>query len=700
MAEKFDRSLYMSFIPEYLRGNEDFLVFLQLAATEFDITFENIEKFTDLINPDKVPMKFIEALGSFTDYKFIEQADDDFNRELLMRMRKVYEDRGTDHAIIMAATHGDNEGWVGGDIFIPGYPISKEKATLIIAQDEIFIHSRSKHSGGNVFQDGNTYMPGVIVIQLPYINDDIIQKIIEVMPAGVRFKFFLNIEIGGGTDPDYTGEYGELSVHKFFRVVPLTDEEKAAQNAAINLVLTMDPEVKRDSSDLLIRSVRPGKNSGVHNRGKRSGRMLVFEDNVYSSLIGASMLAHSFLTQGFLDKGESDTPVDPDPDIPIIDEKNNLLFKHSTDSAKFSSRTRNSGELILVEDPKESETEYILSPTGEKLDIKEKTGATHIKRDISYFNKDVDMDVIVNYRITAKRSHSSGIRSGRGKLSGIITNEINNLVRIMEITPQDLLYYTDTVKDLKPSDFRDPFYQSDPEILRQAEIFVKYLFDTVPDFDNEIITDISVAVYSDDRAVFSVNTLGKRYRSGRILIKSSYDHESSGAVSMLPICGQMSRIGSEENPDIPVEDNIKPSLRHSISTAGFSTDARISGDITQKTAFDPNGDIISFYGEHLDTKSKSGVGHIIRDISYTEDVTVDYSTEFIVVAKRDHISHGARSGRGKFSGPITGDISIFVPATEYLPSDMLYDAYSVKDKKPGEYKDPFLRPEIEVSVNH
>lgn len=699
MADKFDRSLYMSFIPEYLRGNEDFLVFLQLAATEFDITFENIEKFTDLINPDKVPMKFIEALGSFTDYKFVEQADDDFNRELLMRMRKVYEDRGTDHAIIMAATHGDNVGWVGGDIFIPGYPISNEKATLIIAQDNIFTHSRSKHSGGDVFQDGITYMPGIIIIELPYINDDIIQKIIETMPAGVRFKFFMNIELGGGTDPDYTGEYGELSVHKFFRVVPLTEEEKAAQNAAINMKITMEPEVKRDDSDLFIHST--GIKKGVHSRGKRSGRMLIMEQNEYTSLLGVSMMAHSFLTQGFLKKNSSsENPEPTNPDDLIIDKQSDSLFRHSTDSAIFSSKTRNSGELILVEDPVEEDTEYILSPTGEKLDIKEKTGSAHIRRDISQFNRDVDIEVIVDYRITAKRSHSSSIRSGRGKMSGIITNEIDNLVRIMEITPQDLLYYTaDQVNHLKPSDYRDPFYQSDPEIYREFNLFVKDIFNTYPEFEHERIIEMFVSFYSDDIAIFSVNTEGKRYRSGRILIRNAYEHDSQLAVSMLPICGQLNRVGSDIEPDITVEEKRDPSFRHSVSSAGLSSKARISGEIIPKVPYDPNGDIISFHGEHLDSNSKTGTKHINRGLDFTDDISVDYSTEFVVVAKRGFVSHGARSGRGKLSGPITGEISAFIPATEYLPSDMMYDAYSVKDKKPRDYKDPFHQASVDISVS-
>ena len=169
LLEDVKRSKYMSFIPDFLKENEDFLVFLALLFHEFDIAEKNIYRFTDLVNPDKVPIEFIEALGSYFNFTYLSNATDDFNREALMRMRSIWEQRGTEHSIIMAGTHGGNDGYVGGDLFIPEYDISKELAELTIARDLVFRHNISKHSGTAVFES-DIYRTGVLFLRLPYLD--------------------------------------------------------------------------------------------------------------------------------------------------------------------------------------------------------------------------------------------------------------------------------------------------------------------------------------------------------------------------------------------------------------------------------------------------------------------------------------------------------------------------------------------------
>jgi hypothetical protein len=398
----------MSFLPEYLRSNKDFLVFLRLLISEFDITLDNIEKFTDLVDPDKVPIKFIEALGSVTNYRFIENADDDFNREILMRMQSIYEQRGTDKSIVMAATHGNNLGWVGGDIFIPGYDISKDTATIVVAKDSLFTHSKSRHSGTDVFADSEIFRPGVIIINLPYIDEDILDAVTEVMPAGVKYKFFLNSSfMGNDNDEEGLGEFGELSYFKSFRVVPLKDGEEESEQAATNTELSIDVTIQSENFEV-------AKFSTNTTGGRmRSGRLVVQEDTEVMSEIGASVLPYRLLCKNF-DKSDED--------------------------------------------------EYSISPTGEKVDVKSKKGNKHLLRDISDSSQEVDLDLSSEARITACRSKSCGIRSGRGKFSGILTHTIDSRVYMREITPYDVLYYVSDVNDLKPSEFADPFYQADVEI--------------------------------------------------------------------------------------------------------------------------------------------------------------------------------------------------------------------------------------------
>lgn len=253
------REEYLYLIPEYLRTNDGFLVFLSLMVHEFEIAQQNIDNFTDLVDPDKVPLKFLENLGAYMNYRYLERGDEDFNREALMSMSSIWEMRGTDHAIIMAATHGYNPGYVGGDLFIPGYPITNELAELIIGSSRAFVHSRSKFSGIHVYPDQYSYRPGIIILIVPFINGDIRQKIYEVMPAGVKYVFWLFIA-AQSDNPDETGAYGEMTYN--IRVVPLESkgEPKYRENNPANLFMEISPEVTYDDDfeeDAFTHSVSP-----------------------------------------------------------------------------------------------------------------------------------------------------------------------------------------------------------------------------------------------------------------------------------------------------------------------------------------------------------------------------------------------------------------------------------------------------------
>ena len=226
---------FIHLVPEYLRENDSFLVFFALLCSEFNITLENIRSFNDIVNPDKVPQRFIELLGMYMNYHYQDRAPSDFNRELLMRNRKLYEDRGTEHSIIMAASHGDNEGYLGGDIFIPGYDISDELAELTVARDRIFIHSKSLLSSTSVYSDADTYRPGVLIISLAYLDPDIRNKLWEVIPAGIRLRYNIVSDLRPNKqDPEDlynfdppTGaaksEGRSLTLYPYFRVVPIIE---------------------------------------------------------------------------------------------------------------------------------------------------------------------------------------------------------------------------------------------------------------------------------------------------------------------------------------------------------------------------------------------------------------------------------------------------------------------------------------------
>ena len=258
---------YIHLVPEYLRDNDSFLVFFALMCREFNITLDNVRSFNDIINPDKVPPKFIEYLGMYFNNHYIDRAPLDFNRELITRSRKLFEDRGNEHSIIMAATHGNNEGYLGGDIFIPGYEINKDLAELVVARERMFYHSKhSNFSSFHVYSDGDTYRPGVLIIILSY---DIRNKLWEVIPAGIKLRYNILIDFRPNIqdpidlydfDPPIGAAKSEertLTWYPYFRVVPILEhgDLKTSVNNPLGFDYIIDMGVYGGfNSDILIHS--------------------------------------------------------------------------------------------------------------------------------------------------------------------------------------------------------------------------------------------------------------------------------------------------------------------------------------------------------------------------------------------------------------------------------------------------------------
>ena len=204
---ELEKQMYWSKIPEVLQSNENFKVFMELAAEEFRIDLANIESFTDLIDPDKVPSKFINALGGIVGYD-ANLNSDEFSREALQRVQSVYSSRGTTESILMASNHGNNEGWLGGNLFVPGYEIGKEESYITFTAEKLFTHCRSKFSGTDVYSDSGENRAGVVLLNVPYLDDDIRNAVLRNVPAGTRYYFkVVNNIIPNKEDG---GDYGEL----------------------------------------------------------------------------------------------------------------------------------------------------------------------------------------------------------------------------------------------------------------------------------------------------------------------------------------------------------------------------------------------------------------------------------------------------------------------------------------------------------
>lgn len=431
---------YIHLVPEYLRDNDSFLVFFALLCNEFNITLDNIRSFTDIVDPDKVPAKFLEYLGMYFNYHYQDRASEAFNRELLQRNRLLYEDRGTPHSIIMAASHGDNEGYLGGDIFIPGYDISKELAELTVGRDKIFIHSKSKFSSTSVYSDDARYRPGVIIISLAYIDNDIRNKLWEVIPAGVRVMYNLISDFKPNEqDPSPDGIYdfipetgapkspwGTLTWYPYFRVKPIFGHgdvnpygydyyDLFRNNFPIGLDLfiemgidqglmadtlfhsdgTLNKRLLFDADGKLIGNYNDIRLS--HGRKYHSGTMVVSDFTEYMSSIGVSAYPLSFVRRPFK---LSSIPVGAPQDTLVDDINSKIKTEYEQ---YYSDHTE--------EIPDEDRKYYKITPTGEYEDRIDKLTTDSVMRGFD-ITLEVDRSYPYRYHNTRIRSSSRGLHSG------------------------------------------------------------------------------------------------------------------------------------------------------------------------------------------------------------------------------------------------------------------------------------------------
>lgn len=246
MDSKFSR-----LFPEFLRDHDEYKVLIELAGMSLNEKEEEIESFTELVDVDSCPDKFLPCLANLVGYDYRYDISDDHNREIIKNIFKIYSMRGTDESIIMAATHGNNKGYIGGEIFVPGTFTDEIRAEVHYPRTELFHHSRSKYSGRHHRVDDKVYREGVIEVVVTMFNDTIREAVSRVKPAGLRLRFKLSVYPIDG-NPTIATEY------------PFIDQE---------IFLSIEREVKVSYADSLMghssRSIRSGSTT-------YSGRQVIY----------------------------------------------------------------------------------------------------------------------------------------------------------------------------------------------------------------------------------------------------------------------------------------------------------------------------------------------------------------------------------------------------------------------------------------
>lgn len=179
--------------PEILRENKDYSVLIKLAGDCLNEGFSKIESFTDLVDIDNCPEKFLPLLGNLVGYEYRYDIPAEYSREIIKNVFKVYAMRGTDESIIMAATHFNNPGYIGGDIFLPETFKDLDRARVEYPRDQLFKHSRSGYSSKYKRADATLYQEGIIEVVVSVFDSTIREWVEKVKPAGLRLKFRLEV---------------------------------------------------------------------------------------------------------------------------------------------------------------------------------------------------------------------------------------------------------------------------------------------------------------------------------------------------------------------------------------------------------------------------------------------------------------------------------------------------------------------------
>lgn len=188
-----------NFFPEVLREDPDFSVLIDLSSILLGRFESKIDDFNNLIDPDTCPIMYLPLLGRLVGYNYRYDILPDFNREIIKNIFKIYAMRGTDKAIIYAATYGDCKGYIGGDIFLPGTKPDRNLAEIDYPRDWIFRHNISIYSGGDKRANDGLYREGIMEISVERLNNEIRERVESVKPAGyvIRYRYLVNIDAEG-----------------------------------------------------------------------------------------------------------------------------------------------------------------------------------------------------------------------------------------------------------------------------------------------------------------------------------------------------------------------------------------------------------------------------------------------------------------------------------------------------------------------
>lgn len=175
--------------PDILRDSEDFQIFVKLASKEMNDIKDAIEILQTLSNADRTPQEFLRSLGEVISYNYVDSYDEEIQRECLKYYWDQSKEIGTKKALQMMATYGDNEGYLGGELFLPGTFRELTEAIVVLPREYLFCWSKSSWSGEDKRPGPIIYKEGTILIEVRRLNQVIRNRVESVKPAGMQIVY-------------------------------------------------------------------------------------------------------------------------------------------------------------------------------------------------------------------------------------------------------------------------------------------------------------------------------------------------------------------------------------------------------------------------------------------------------------------------------------------------------------------------------
>lgn len=187
------KPLIQELYPDFLRGNKNYKVFIDMSANELSDVHDFVESLNTLINIDRVPAEFIASLGKLIDFNYLSE-NNTIDRELMKCFFMESKRKGALADISYASTYADEEGYLIGRLHDPSKYKAKPLNTLVMARECLFRHGYSiRGSANTIYPENNVYREGILIIDVSKApTDKTIHHVERVKPAGVRVVYKLS----------------------------------------------------------------------------------------------------------------------------------------------------------------------------------------------------------------------------------------------------------------------------------------------------------------------------------------------------------------------------------------------------------------------------------------------------------------------------------------------------------------------------